>query len=264
VSGRIGLLSGCRGVVIGVSTENGIGYQLVKEFIALGADVAATYRPARRRACAALLEAAGVQHHAVLEANDESSIEKALGEIGAAFGQLDFVVHTLVHVPEGLLLRPLLSASRAEVNSVMDASAYSLIAICRQAVPWLERSPHPRVVTLTSTSATRATPNYHVAGVAKAALGGVALYLASELGRQGILCNAVAFSMIDTDSARRAVRADNVLATRAYLANRSLTRRALEHGHVTRAAAFFASPLCQNITGEVLTVDGGYSRGYLG
>jgi enoyl-[acyl-carrier protein] reductase I len=257
------LLAGCRGVVIGVSGENSIGFHLVKEFISLGADVAATYRPARREACAALLETACVKHHAGLEAGNEESIETALSEIGGALGRLDFVVHTLVHVPEGLLARPLLSISRHEVNSVLDASSYSLIAVCRQAAPWLARSKHPRIVTLTSTSAQRVTPNYHVAGIAKAALGGVALYLAGELGRQGILCNAVAFSLIDTDGARRAVGAENTSATRAYLEKRSLTQRGVEPRHVTRAAAFFASPLCENITGEVLTVDGGYARCYL-
>jgi enoyl-[acyl-carrier protein] reductase I len=257
------LLAGCRGVIIGVSSENSIGLQLARTFMALGAEVAATYRPARQEQCAALLEACGVKYHAALEANDEASIEAAMAEIGGAFGRLDFVVHTLVHVPEGLLGRPLLSVSHSEVDTVLRASAYSLIAICRHAAPFLARSEHPRVVTLSSSCAARFTPNYHVAGIAKAALSGVSLYLAGELGPQGVLCNAVAFSLIDTDGARKAVGEHNAKATRQYVTKRSLTKRSLEPHHVGQAVAFFASPLCENITGELLTVDGGYARGYL-
>lgn len=258
-----GLLAGCRGVIVGVSGENSMGYHFARGFAALGAEVAATYRPARRDACAPLLEAAGVKHHAALDASDEASIELAMAQLGGALGRLDFVVHTLVHVPEGLLARPLLSVTSAEFHAVLDASAYSLIAVCRHAEPWLTRSEHPRVVALTSASAARMTPSYHVAGIAKAALGGVLLYLAAELGPRGILCNGVAFSLIETDAARRVIGPQNAAATRAYLQKRVPTRRPLQPEHVTRAAAFLASPLCENVTGEVLMVDGGYSRIYM-
>jgi enoyl-[acyl-carrier protein] reductase I len=263
VSATPALLSGCRGVVVGVSGENSLGFQIAKDLSALGAEVAATYRPARREACAPLLEAAGVAQHAALEATDEASIEVAFRQIGRAFGRFDFLVHTCVHVPDGLLLRPLLSVSRAEFSAVLDASAYSLIALCRQGEPWLAKSLHPRVVTLTSASAVRLTPGYHVAGIAKAALGAALLYLAGELGPHGVLCNAVAFSLIDTEGARRAVGAKNAVATREFLRRRAPTRREVEPGHVSSAVAHFASPLCQNVTGEVLMVDGGHSRVYL-
>jgi len=262
MSPAAGLLAGARGVIVGVSSESSIGYHLAREFMAQGAELAATYRPARRPSIAPVLERLGVRHHCPLEANDEVSIETAFTSIGGAFGRLDFVIHTLVHVPEGLLARPLLSVSRGEMHPVLDASAYSLIAVSRHALPWLERSAHPRLVTLTSSSAERMTPSYHAAGIAKAALGGALLYLAGELGPRGVLCNAVAFSLIDTEGARRAVGAKNISGTRAYLEKRALTRRAVEPVHVSSAVAFFASPLCQNITAEVLTVDGGYARAY--
>jgi enoyl-[acyl-carrier protein] reductase I len=257
-----GLLAGCRGVVVGISGESSIGFRLTQDLARLGAEVAATYRPARRDVCAPLLELAGVRHHAPLEANDESSLAAALGHIGAALGRLDFVVHTCMHVPPGLLARPLLSVSRAELSAVVEAGAYSLIALCRHAQPWLLRSEHPRVVTLTSASSARATPSYHVAGIAKAALGATLLYLAAELGPSGVLCNAVGFSLIATDGARRAVGEASVAATRAHLRRRALTRREVEPDDVSAAVAMLASPMCRNVTGEILMVDGGYARAY--
>lgn len=257
------ILAGCRGVVVGVSGENSVGFQLVRGFRSLGAEVGATYRSSRRAAVGPLLEAAGAAHHAPLDADDEASIGRAMESFGAAWGRLDFVIHTLVHVPDGLLGRPLLSVTSEEFSGVLHASAYSLVAICRHAAPLLSRSAHPRIVTLTSASASRMTPSYHVAGIAKAALGAVVLYLAAELGPRGILCNAVGFSLLETDAARRAVGAQNAAATRHHLQKRAPTRRSLEPEHVTKAAAFLASPICENMTGEVLMVDGGFSRVYL-
>jgi enoyl-[acyl-carrier protein] reductase I len=257
------LLSGCRGLVVGVSGAESIGYNLARDLTVMGAQVAATYRPARRISVAPLLESIGIEQHAQLEATDDVSIGAAFSQLGAALGRFDFLIHTCVHVPEGLLSRPLTGVSRDEFNTVLDASTYSLIALCQQAAPWLARSRHPRVVTLTSASATRLTPNYHVAGIAKAALGATLLYLAGELGPRGVLCNAVSFSLVETAGARRAVGEQNIAATRAALKRRAPTQRAVEPGHVSRAVAFLASPLCENTTGETLTVDGGYSRVYL-
>jgi enoyl-[acyl-carrier protein] reductase I len=256
-------LTGCRGLVVGVSGANSVGFRLAKDLTALGAKVAATYRPGRRDVCAPRLESAGVEDHAPLDVTDEGSIAAAIGRFGNAFGRIDFLVHACMHVPSGLLARPLLSVSRVELNTVVEVGAYSLIALCRYAEPWLARSEHPRVVTLTSASATRATPNYHVAGIAKAALGAALLYLAAELGPSGILCNAVGFSLIGTDGALQAVGPANAAATRAYLKKRAPTRRTVETDDVSAAVALLASPMCRNMTGEILMVDGGYSHAYL-
>lgn len=257
------LLASCRGLVLGVSGENSMGYQCARALVAQGAEVAATYRPARQEASAALLEAAGVKHHFAVDVRDEASLRSAMEQIGAAWGRLDFLVHAIVHVPDGVLARPLLSLTREEFHDVIDVTAYSLIAACRHAEPWLLRSSHPRVVALTSAAGQRMTPNHHAVGISKAALSAALLYLGAEMGARGVLCNGVAFSLIDTDGARRAVGATVAASTRAYLHKRAPTRRAVEFGHVTQAVAFFASPLCENVTGEVLMVDGGFSRVYL-
>ena len=107
-----------------------------------------------------------------------------------------------------------------------------------------------------------AIPNYHVAGIAKAALASAVRYLALELGPKGVLCNSVSFSIIDSDAALRAVGREQTQRTREYLVKRAPTRRPVEYDDVTSAIAFFASTLCRNVTGEVLTVDGGFCHAY--
>jgi len=146
---------------------------------------------------------------------------------------------------------------------VLSVSAWSLVAACRHARPLLMRSPAPRVVALTSACGHRMTPHYHVAGIAKAALESAVLYLAMQLGREGILVNAVGSSLMATDGAVRAVGEQNAAATRSVQAKRSATGRAVEFEEIAGSVAFLCSPLCRNVTGEIVTVDGGFARSYL-
>jgi enoyl-[acyl-carrier protein] reductase I len=256
------LLSGTRGLIVGISGESSIGYACLRTFRSLGAEVAVTYRPARKETCAALAERAGATLHTELEITDESSIANAIAGVESAFTRLDFLVHTVMHVPEGVLSRPLLSVKSDEFGEALSIGAYSLVALCRGADRLLRASASPRVVTLTSSGGETVMPSYHVAGIAKAALEATVRYLSAELGPAGILVNAVSASLIDTDGARRAVGEEAAKATRAHLAKKAPSRRAVEAEDVARTVAWLASPMATNLTGEVITVDGGYSRLY--
>jgi enoyl-[acyl-carrier protein] reductase I len=255
------LLAGRRGVVLGVSGANSIGYQVARTLRELGASVAVTCRPRRLAAVAPLAAELDAAAYPV-DVTDEPSLAAAFEALGQS-GPLDFVVHSVVDIPEGVLARSMLDVSRADFAHVMTVSAWSLIAACRHSRPLLARSTAPRVVALTSACSHRMTPHYHVAGIAKAALESAVLYLAMQLGRDGILVNAVSASLLATDGAVRAIGEANASATRAVQARRSATGRAIEPADVASCVAYLCSPLARNLTGEILTVDGGFSRAYL-
>jgi len=197
-----------------------------------------------------------------LDATNEASHERAFASIERSLGGLDFLVHTLVHVPEGTLHKPVYELSAAEFSSVLEVGVRSLLVACKFALPLLARSPHPRVVALSSAGADFAIPNYHAVGISKAALEATVRYLGQELGPQGVLCNSLSFSMIATDAARRVIGQSESEQTHVYLAKRSMTRVPLSFAHVTNTLGFLVSPLCTNLTGETLCVDGGFSRNY--
>ncbi|HET9625654.1 MAG TPA: SDR family oxidoreductase [Kofleriaceae bacterium] len=253
-----GLLAGRRGIVLGVSSANSIGFHTARTLRDLGAEVAITCRPARRDHVAPLAAELGAALHTV-EVDDDASFAAAFARLPS----LDFVVHGFVEIPEGVLARSMLDVSRGEFARVMEVSAWSLIAACRHARPLLARSDAPRVVALTSACSHRMTPNYHVAGIAKAALESTVMYLAMQLGRDGILVNAVGTSFLATDGALRVIGSTHASATRAVQAKRSATGRAIEPAEVARCISFLCSPLAQSVTGEVITVDGGFARAYL-
>jgi enoyl-[acyl-carrier protein] reductase I len=255
------LLAGRRGLVLGVSAENSIGFQLARSLRGLGAAVSLTCRPARVAQVAPLAASIDASLHAV-DVDDEASLARAFEALGQDGQRLDFLVHSIVNVPEGLLSRSLLEVRRRDFEHVLSVAAWSLVAACRYARPLLQRSPAPRVVALTSACGHRMTPHYHVAGIAKAALESAVLYLAMQLGREGILVNAVSSSLLATDGAIRAVGADNAAGTRVVQAKRSATGRAVDFEDIAGAVGYLVSPLARNVTGEIVTVDGGFSRSY--
>lgn len=254
------LLAGRRGLVLGVSSQDSVGFHAAQALREHGAEVAVSLRPTRGAFMARLADDGYLTVE--LDAQQEGSIERAVARVGERFGRLDFLVHTLVHVPDGALERPVTSLSQRELGDAMEVGVRSLLVAAQHARPWLEKSTTPRIVTLLSGGADFAMPHYHVVGIVKAALSAAVRYLAAELGPSGILCNAVNFSMLETEAARRVIGEGRTAQTRQHLAKRGMTRTPLGYADVTRAIAFLASPLCSNLTGEALLVDGGFSKSY--
>jgi enoyl-[acyl-carrier protein] reductase I len=255
-------LRGRRGLVLGVGDEGGMGFLTARALRDAGAEIAISHRPERANA-RFLATALDASCALPLDAREDRSIERAFERLATTWDRLDFLVHAVVHAPAPALGRPLLELSRRDLLDTIDVALGSLLVATRFAMPLLSASSSPRIVALTSAAGARMTPNHHAVGIAKAALGGAMLYLAQELGPSGVLVNAVAFSLIATPGAERAVGHEAALATRNYLARKAPTRRSVEPNDVTRAVAWFASDACSSTTGEVLMVDGGFSRTYL-
>jgi enoyl-[acyl-carrier protein] reductase I len=257
-----GLLAGTCGLIVGVSGERSIGFACAAALRQLGADVAFTCRPARADGAEALAEKLGGAVHAPLELDDPASIAAAFARVERSFGRLDFLVHTLMHVPAGVLDRPLTELDGASFARVLAVGVHSLPLLCRHARPLLSRSTAPRIVTISSPCGQRMTPHYHIAGIAKAALEATVVYLAQELGPAGILCNAVSPGLIDTDGALAVIGRDAAAATRSHMARRAATRTAVELDDIAAAVAWLCSPLLRQVTGQILPIDGGYGLSY--
>lgn len=257
------LLQGRRGVILGYSGVRSVAHELAKLFRAEGAEVALTSRPSRLESLRDNSAPLGIEHHLPLDALSEASIASCFERLETQWQHIDFVVHSLVHVPDGVLRAPLTSLHSEDFSLVMHAGVYSLIACARHARPLLARAHAPRLVTLSSELSDKVAPNYHVAGIAKAALEASIRYLGDELGKDGVLCNTLRFSALPTDGAAKAIGADAIDKTRSYLGKRSLTGDVVDFSDVAQSCAWLCSAELRNISGQVLSVDGGYGLRYL-
>ena len=98
----------------------------------------------------------------------------------AAHGEIDILVHALAFAKREDLEGAFVDTSRDGFALALDVTAYSLVALVREARPLLHRGSS--VMTLTYYGAEKVVANYNVMGVAKAALEASVRYLAADLG----------------------------------------------------------------------------------
>ena len=82
-----------------------------------------------------------------------------------------------------------IETTREDWRTALEISAYSLVAVAREAEPLLNAGGS--IVTLTYYAAEKVVPKYNVMGIAKSALEASVRYLAYELGKKGVRVNAV-------------------------------------------------------------------------
>lgn len=101
----------------------------------------------------------------------------------------------------------------------------------------------------------RGMPGQSLYAATKGGLDGVTRSLAAEWGPGGVRVNAVRPAVINTDMSA-AVRADPELHT--ALSSQYPLGRLGEPEEVAQAVLFFASPASSYVTGQILSVDGGW------
>ena len=135
----------------------------------------------------------------------------------------------------------------------MDISVYSFTSVTRHAEKIM--NPGGSLLTMTYFGAEQVMPHYNVMGVAKAALEASVMYLAEDLGKDGIRVNALSAGPIKT------LAASGIGDFRYILKWNELNsplRRNVNITDVGGSALYLLSDLSSGVTGEVLHVDAGY------
>src|SRR6187200_1964698 len=192
-------LSGKHGLIVGVANKRSIAWAIAQALSKAGVRLALTYPSARLEENVREL-AASLENPLVLPcdvANDQQ-----IAELGAAldkeFGGLDFLVHGAAFARPEELSSPFSQTTREGFRIALDVSAYSFIALAREARPLMQKRGGGSILTLTYLGSDRVFKNYNVMGVAKAALEASVRYLAAELGPENIRVNAISAGPIKT------------------------------------------------------------------
>jgi len=184
------------------------------------------------------------------------SIQGMMDAFAKQFNAIDILVHSIAFSPE--IKNKAIDTSRAAYQTALGVSAYSLTALLRAALPYMENRPDgASAVGLTYIGGDRVVPHYGGGmSTAKAALQIDAKQLASNLGPKKIRVNLISAGPYASRAARAIGDIDKMIQ---YAAERSPLPRGIEPEEVANAAAFLCSPLASAITGEVLYVDCGYN-----
>ena len=249
-----GLMSGRRGMVMGVANDRSIAWGIARALAAHGAELAFTYQgEALGKRVGPLAESVGAKLVIPCDVGDDADLDAVFRKIDQAWGGLDFVVHAIAFSDKDELKGEYLATTRSNFAMTLDISCYSFTAVCRRAAPLMTEGGG--LLTLTYSGAERVMPHYNVMGVAKAALEASVRYLAADLGGRGIRVNAISAGPIKT------LAASGIGDFRYILKWNELNaplRRNVTIEQVGGAALYLLSDLAAGVTGEVHHVDSGY------
>ncbi len=139
-----------------------------------------------------------------------------------------------------------------DVRSVIDRNLLSTVFICQQTARGMMERRHGRIVTISSIAAFKGISTSVIYATAKAAVVEYTRCLAAQLREYNVTVNSIAPG--DTRTGR-------YLGTRKVDETKLVEDGTLDRiglvDEVTRVVEFFAGPLGQFVTGQVLRVDGG-------
>ncbi len=249
-----GLMSGKRGLIMGLANDKSIAWGIAKACADQGAELAFSYQgDALLKRVGPLADSLGSDIVLPCDVSDSTSIDTLFEELGKRWGKLDFVVHAIGFSDKNELRGRYIDTSRENFAMSMDISVYSFTAIARRAAAMMPDGGS--LLTMTYYGAERVMPHYNVMGVAKAALEASVRYMAEDLGRDGIRCNAISAGPIKTLAASGIGDFRYIMKWNEY---NSPLRRNVTIEDVGKSALYLLSDLGSGVTGEVHHVDSGY------
>jgi NAD(P)-dependent dehydrogenase (short-subunit alcohol dehydrogenase family) len=190
------------------------------------------------------------------DVSDKSAVAGAFTEIERRFGRLDALVNNA-----GIaVFAPLMELSDDDWHRVLAVNLTGPFLCTRAAVPLMREHGGGAVVNITSISALRASTLRAAYGTSKAGLAHLTKQLAVELASIGIRVNGVAPGPVDTAMAK-AVHTPEIRAD--YHDTIPLNRYGLEQ-ELAEAVFFLCSDRASYITGQILSVDGGFEATGIG
>jgi enoyl-[acyl-carrier protein] reductase I len=246
-------LEGKKGLVVGIANDQSIAYGCAQQFRSLGAELAITYLNERAEPHVRPL-AEALQSPLVLpcDVQQPGQLDAVFEAIRAAWGRLDFVLHSIAFAPKADLHGRLTDCSAEGFGVAMHISCHSFIQMARLAEPLMQEGGC--LLTLSYLGAERVVPNYGVMGPVKAALESSVRYLAAELGKQGIRVHAISPGPMRTRAASGIAGFEEMLA---QAERQAPTGRLATPADIGALASFLVSDAANAMTGDIHYVDGG-------
>ena len=248
------LMAGKRGLIMGLANDKSMAWGIARALSEAGAELAFSYQgEALKKRVGPLAEELGSDIVLPCDVGDMGSVDALFEALGERWDNLDFLVHAIAFSDKSELRGRYVDTSRDNFMRTMDISVYSFTAVAQRAEKMM--SEGGSMLTLTYYGAEQVMPHYNVMGVAKAALEASVMYMAEDLGKDGIRVNAISAGPI------RTLAASGIGDFRYILKWNELNsplRRNVTIEDVGKSALYLLSDLGSGTTGEVLHVDAGY------
>jgi NAD(P)-dependent dehydrogenase (short-subunit alcohol dehydrogenase family) len=230
-----------------------VGREIVLSLAAEGATVAVHHRNSTDEAEAVVSDIrkqGGKAKGYRADIADRAAVQAMIQDIVADHGALNILVNNA-----GLAIRkPFKETTPEEWRSQVDVNLMGAIYLCHAAVEHLEKGGDGRIIAIIGDSSRVGESGLSIVAAARAGVIGLMKSIARELGRGGVTANTVSLGLVETGHDPTWVAANREKLVRLYP-----VRRLGLPGDVAPAVTLLASPRSGWITGQVISVSGGYS-----
>lgn len=244
LNGRVALVTG---------GARDVGREIALALAAEGAAVAINYRSSGEEADALVAEIVSSGGQAAAFAADVADFEAVKTLVAAVvskFGGLNILVNNA-----GLAIRQPFEQTTPEAwQRQIDTCLYGAIHCCHAALPHLRDGGDGRIISLIGDSSRVGESGLSIVAAARGGTIALMKSLAKELGRVGITANTVSLGLVETAHDRDWVEANREKLIRFYP-----VRRLGQPDDVAPMVALLASRHGGWITGQVLSISGGFS-----
>jgi 3-oxoacyl-[acyl-carrier protein] reductase len=243
------LLEGKKVIITGGS--RGIGRALCDVFAREGADIAFNYNVSDERAAATLdrIHSFGREGHAFkVSVTDRPAINKMVRQVIEKFGRVDILVNNAA-INRG---DNFATMTERAWDEVIDTNINGLFNVTKPVFKQMIRQRAGNILNMSSIGALRALPTAVHYATSKAAVIGFTKCLSREGSAFGVVVNAIAAGIFDTDLS-------DALPERLLEMHKFWCAKG-RRGHpeeLAEFAAFMVSDRNSYMIGEVITVDGG-------
>lgn len=244
LAGRVALVTG---------GGRDVGAAISRALAEAGAAVAVNYQTSKDEAeavVADILKAGGKAKTCAANVADLEEVRRMVAGVKSDFGGLDILVNNA-----GLVQRKRFNDTTPEDwHRQIDTCLYGAIHCCHAAAPLIEASGRGRIISIMGDSSRVGESGLSIVAAARAGTIALMKSLAREMGRTGTTANSVALGLIESAHERKWVEANREMLVKAYP-----TRRLGQPSDVAPMVALLASDAGSWITGQVISISGGFS-----
>ncbi len=253
-------------VALVTGAGRGIGFEICQTLAGEGVRVAVNdlFPERAEEAAQKLGQAGGTAIGVAADVTDIDSVLAAVQRVLDEFGQIDILVNN-AGIPAVTAQDAVPStgsyfsgSDRAGWDRTMGLITYGVLNCSRAVIEHMSERRWGRIVSIISDAGRVGEPRLVAYSMAKAGVIGFSKALAKEAGRFCVTVNCVSPATTVTDATADWIQAQGEQIMRGYPLAKGLNRLG-QPSDIASAVAFLASQRAEWITGQVLSVNGGYS-----